>query len=93
MRRIFDVEEPVSRLWLEQYHDVELAKVYLNGRLIAEIEGRSGRLYGHRKVRMNSDALRSGTNVLAVEATKTRGRRGIDVGLYGVVAVAEELRR
>jgi hypothetical protein len=83
-RQTFTVDERPPGLWLEVYHDVEAASVYLNGKRVAELTGATSRHYGHVKVREPAGVLQPGKNTLAVHARKPKGNRGIDVGIYAV---------
>lgn len=82
LRRTFDVKpwfKPAA-LRLNVHHD-EDARVYLNGRLIAELPGFIG---GYDVVTLDDrarQALMTGPNVLAVTCRQTRGGQYIDVGL------------
>lgn len=81
LRRRFELEEPPpgDGLYLVLYHD-EDARIFLNGRLVAELEGWTP---GYVAVPLAPGAapLRKGTNVLAVECRQTGGGQGIDVGI------------
>ncbi len=82
LRRTFDVKPwfKAAALRLNVHHD-EDARVYLNGRLIAELPGFIG---GYEVVLLDErarQALMTGPNVLAVTCRQTRGGQYIDVGL------------
>lgn len=87
LRREFVLaEEPrCSRLWLEYTAMADEFAVYLNGHRVLHVTEPRGyeRHYRHADVSEFAHLLRRGKNVLAVEATRRDGERGIDVGLYG----------
>jgi type 1 glutamine amidotransferase len=84
LRREFTVDRLPDGLALKVYNDVERAVVYLNGRQVAELTGPCNRHYLHLNISQHAGKLRQGRNVLAIEATQPKDRRGIDVGVYGV---------
>ena len=85
LRREFELEDTkLNRPYLMIHHD-EDAQVYVNGKLLAKLEG-----YTTSYVRVALDkkgraALREGSNCLAVHCHQTEGGQYIDVGLVDVI--------
>lgn len=77
IRRDFQVADPSGDLWLKIHHD-EDAVVYLNGKLVAKLEGYSSS-YGY--VDIPNGLLRKGKNVIAVSCRQTQGGQYIDAGI------------
>lgn len=87
LRREFSNETAAQALFLTMFHGMTECEVYLNGVKIYEVkEPRAERRhYTHIDVSERLSALKRGKNVLAVRATKTRGLRSVDAGLYVLV--------
>ena len=85
LRRTFELKtNPHREIRLIMHHD-EDAEVYLNGKLLKKVGGYTTdyRLY---RVDANShDALKAGTNTLAVHCKQTGGGQYIDVGIVELV--------
>jgi len=85
LRRMFELESTkLSRPQLLIHHD-EDAEVYINGLLVAKLQG-----YTSSYVRAGLDekaqkVLRVGSNCLAVHCTQTTGGQYIDLGLVEVI--------
>ncbi len=86
IRRVFDMSPgdlarlPGARLFLRIHHD-EDAEVFLNGMLIAELEGYTT---GYRLLPLEEAAvslLRPGENTLAIHVSQTDGGQYIDAGI------------
>jgi len=77
IRREFQVTDPSGDLWLKIHHD-EDAEVYLNGKLVAKLEGYTSS-YGY--VDIPNGVLRKGRNVIAVSCRQTQGGQYIDAGI------------
>lgn len=78
IRRTFEVSSVSGDLWLKVHHD-EDAMVYLNGRLLARLEGYVG---DYQFFDIPDNALQKGANTLAISCRQTRGGQYIDAGIY-----------
>ncbi|MBN1846213.1 MAG: cellulase family glycosylhydrolase [Sedimentisphaerales bacterium] len=83
LRRAFSLSEVPKNPSLRIHHD-EDARIYLNGRLIAEFKGYSTHYVTVEMEERAADALRTGRNVLAVHCHQTGGGQCIDVGIESV---------
>ncbi|MBE0594379.1 MAG: beta-galactosidase, partial [Gemmatimonadales bacterium] len=85
LRRTFRLESAVPAAPQLRIHHDEDAEVYLNGVLVASLEGYTS---GYVLIPLDAAgraALRQGVNTLAVHVRQTDGGRYIDVGLVEVV--------
>jgi hypothetical protein len=85
IRRAFELPAGVraSELRLFVHHD-EDARIYLNGRLVAELPGYTTDYEPVPLARDALEALRSGRNTLAIHCRQTGGGQYIDAGLVTV---------
>jgi hypothetical protein len=90
LRRTFELKiENLGRPQLLIHHD-EDAEVYINGQLVAKMEG-----YASSYVRVPMDekaakALRAGANCLAIHCRQTTGGQYIDAGIVNVTEQARD---
>lgn len=80
LRRTFSSTMSAGDLWIKVHHDEDV-EVFLNGRLVLS---RTGYTTAYTWVRIPAEALRHGTNTLAVACRQTTGGQYIDAGLYVV---------
>ncbi len=89
LRRGFELAElPKGALTLRIHHD-EDARVFINGRQVARLEGYTG---NYRELRLNDEAkaaLRQGRNTLAIQVIQTQGGQYIDAGLVEEVRIKD----
>lgn len=80
LRRSFDLETvPATPCW--RIHHDEDADIYLNGRMVSRLEGYTAGYTCIPLDRAARDALRTGSNLLAVHVHQTAGGQYIDIGL------------
>jgi hypothetical protein len=85
VRRTFELADTkLSRPQLSIHHD-EDAEIYINGQLIASLEGFTSS-YGRSNLDKNArSALKAGTNCIAIHCRQTSGGQYIDAGLVNVI--------
>ena len=85
VRRTFELENTkLSRPQLAIHHD-EDAEIYINGQLIASLEGFTSS-YGRSSLDKNAQsALKAGTNCIAIHCHQNTGGQYIDAGLVDVI--------
>ncbi len=87
-RREFILDDVPQILWLEAWHSLSAGAVYLNGKEVSELIGRTRREYRHQNLSAHVGLLRKGKNVLAIHATvgdaNRETRRDFDAGLYTI---------
>ncbi len=82
LRREFDVKvKKPKHLALRIHHD-EDAVVFLNGRRVGQYPGYTTE---YQSIEIDSEALRSGRNLLAIHCEQTKGGQYIDVGIDVIV--------
>ena len=85
LRRAVDVKDvPSGELLVRMHHD-EDAEVYINGVLAARADGFTSDYTVFSLTPAGRQALKPGTNLIAVHCRQTRGGQYIDVGLVEVV--------
>jgi hypothetical protein len=85
VRRTFELADTkLSRPQLAIHHD-EDAEIYINGQLIASLEGFTSS-YGRSNLDKNArSVLKAGTNCIAIHCRQTSGGQYIDAGLVDVI--------
>lgn len=78
LRHTFRHSTKEGELWIKIHHDEDV-EVFLNG---SPVLSRAGYTTAYTWVRIPTDALRRGTNLLAVTCRQTTGGQYVDVGLY-----------
>ena len=86
IRTAFDLEAVPENLWLESYRGVDSGAMFINGEKVFDFGDirPGGRHYHHMDLGGAAQALRAGSNVVAVTGDLTEGLRGLDIGLYTV---------
>ncbi|MEO8496641.1 MAG: beta-galactosidase, partial [Planctomycetota bacterium] len=88
VRRTFTLDETVSRPSLRLFHD-EDAEVYINGTLVAKVEGYVVQYVEIPLSDESAHALRRGENTIAVYCHQTTGGQYIDVGVVDLMPASE----
>ncbi|NLI00727.1 MAG: beta-galactosidase [Chthonomonadales bacterium] len=84
LRRTFVLSDLDFELAALDIHHDEDAQVFINGKLVANLSGYTGRYEEVEATRALREALVAGTNVMAVHCRQTTGGQYIDVGvLFG----------
>jgi len=89
IRRDFELKEKPDQIQLSIHHD-EDAEVYINGRLVKTLKDYTS---GYIEVELDAkvlNALKAGTNCIAVHCKQTTGGQYIDAGLVQVKEQAEK---
>jgi hypothetical protein len=90
LRRTFELKDKkFSDLRLSVHHD-EDAEIYINGRLAAKLQGFTINYVQPQIEKKAINALKAGTNCLAVHCHQTTGGQYIDVGIVEVKEQAEK---
>jgi len=86
LRKTFVVQKLPRDLRLKVYYDVADAVIFLNGKKIKELKGRSKRHYEHIDISQHANLLHRGQNIVAVHcwADPDRRMQAFDLGLYAV---------
>ncbi|MHC4995429.1 MAG: glycoside hydrolase family 2 protein [Planctomycetota bacterium] len=83
MRKSFELDTVPDSLYLKAFCNLDVGDIFLNGKLVLQLEDRSKRHYRHYNLSRHVGVLKPGKNTLAVRVErKTPGPRNIDVGLY-----------
>jgi len=87
LRREFASDTEARSLFLTMFQGVTECEVFLNGVRIHALKNPriEKRHYTHIDVSQHASALRKGKNVIAIRATREKGLRSIDAGLYTLV--------
>jgi hypothetical protein len=90
IRRTFELKGPaLNQPQLLLHHD-EDAQVYINGRLITNLEGYTTSYLRVSLDKTARDALKVGSNCLAIHCRQTTGGQYIDAGLVEVIEQSDE---
>ncbi|MHC4474608.1 MAG: glycoside hydrolase family 2 protein [Planctomycetota bacterium] len=84
LRRASTFGHGATDLRLKVYYNVGEATVYINGKQVKSLSGRSRRHYQHIDISEHAGALRQGKNVIAVHCSAGKRGQAFDAGLYNV---------
>jgi len=85
VRQTFELDDTkLSRPQLSLHHD-ENAEVYINGQLVAKLEGYTSSYVRATLDEKAQNALKIGTNCIAIHCHQTTGGQYIDAGLVDVI--------
>ena len=84
LRRSFELRQVPSDVELLIHHD-EDAEIFINGHLVARLEGYTTSYILHPLDEKGVAALKRGNNVVAVHCHQTTGGQYIDVGLVNLI--------
>ena len=80
IRKSFELTEVPANAALLMHHDEDV-EVYANGKILAQLDGYTSEYKLVAIPHVNRDALKIGTNVMAVHCRQTRGGQFVDVHL------------